>query len=282
MYNATKVSKQELIKERDEDLDILDPSHGDCIAEGDKDYYEYLERLWKETDIRKTKRAINAKFNKPMTWKEALKRFGAKGFVLVFLTGALGLTTVQILYRGNVSQEKRVELNKKANIDVLALFSVLGFLSGTILGGYLFKSSLRQSRESAVEDMYARLTLNLFNYAKTTNIELDKNMLKKYNPALAELVVTLLMANMDKADTEKLRAIAIDLQDKIASPLFGIEKYHAVLDEAMGIIKKALETNTELLNRIILAYKGCATSTIYIDNRMTNLIFIANSKQEQQ
>lgn len=268
-YGAYK--QQQRVKNMKDVQKILEKEHD--LLHPEEKRAQYIKNLKSKTDFDKTVSDNNKKIKRRMPLKEVLRNLAPLEWGLIIYCSLLG-GGITAIGTGMIYEEDHWNmgnLNQKHKTSAMVAWGVLGCLVCfcACVGG------TKQSDKNN-KDIYNRLSVYLFDYLKTIHPELDDSMLHKYNPGLADNITALLIANMDKADTKKLSAIADDLVSKIKSGKIDVKEYNARIDCAMGIIKKALDNNKKLYNSIVLAYKGWAISTFYLDaHSFTNYIYIA-------
>lgn len=253
---------------------ILDKEQG--LLHPEEKRLQYIKKLKSETDFDKTVSDNNKKIKPQVSLKKALRNILPwEWYVLIsasIICGLLGAAGTGIIY-----EEDRWylgNLNQSHKTNAMIAWGVLSCLVCfcACVGG------TEQSKKNN-KDIYNRLSLYLFDYLKTIHPELDHSMLYKYNPGLADNITALLIANMNEADAKKLSAIADDLVNVVKSEKIDANEYKATIDCAMGIIKKALDNNKQLYDSIVLAYKGWATSTFYLDPYgPTRYVYIAEKE----
>ncbi len=268
-YGAYK--QQQRVKNMKDVQKILEKEHDFLHPEEKR--AQYIKNLKSKTDFDKTVSDNNKKIKRRMPLKEVLRNLAPLEWGLIIYCSLLG-GGITAIGTGMIYEEDHWNmgnLNQKHKTSAMVAWGVLGCLVCfcACVGG------TKQSDKNN-KDIYNRLSVYLFDYLKTIHPELDDSMLHEYNPGLADNITALLIANMDKADTKKLSAIADDLVSKVKSGKIDVKEYNARIDCAMGIIKKALDNNKKLYNSIVLAYKGWAISTFYLDaHSFTNYIYIA-------
>lgn len=274
-YGAYK--QQQRVKNMKDVQKILEKEHD--LLHPEEKRAQYIKNLKSETDFDKTVSNNNKKIKCRIPLKKVLRNIlPREWYVLIsasIIAGLLGACGTGIIYEEE-HYRYGSHLNQNHKPNAMIAWGVLSCLIcfSVCIGG--FKLIDEADRRDRIKDIYNRLSVYLFDYLKTIHPELDDSMLHEYNPGLADNITALLIANMDKADTKKLSAIADDLVSKIKSGKIDVKEYNARIDCAMGIIKKALDNNKKLYNSIVLAYKGWAISTFYLDaHSFTNYIYIA-------
>lgn len=268
-YGAYK--QQQRAKNMKDVQKILEKEHD--LLHTEEKRAQYIKNLKSETDFDKTVSNNNKKIKHRMPLKDVLRNLAPLEWGVIICCSLLGggITAVGTRMIYEEDHWNMGNLNQKHKTSAMVAWGVLGCLVCfcACVGG------TKQSDKNN-KDIYNRLSVYLFDYLKTIHPELDDSMLHKYNPGLADNITALLIANMDKADTKKLSDIADDLVSKVKSGKIDVKEYNARIDCAMGIIKKALDNNKKLYSSIVLAYKGWATSTFYLDaHSFTNYIYIA-------
>ena len=98
--------------------------------------------------------------------------------------------------------------------------------------------------------------MRLFNGLKQEYPGFEYKNIAVYNPEMALMISTMLMANMNEADTTKIQSLAIALADKDKLEKDGLQEYESGINEAVNIVKKALETDQDLFYSILQIYNG--------------------------
>ena len=213
---------------------------------------KFLEKFFKNKNFLKIRRRNAAKFAEPLM--SILKKIKIDYVSISLLAIAFGGFSGVFAYAAQ-DDITPVENQKNKNVKI-ALSTLLGIFVGFVAGLATTVYSHRMIRKIDIERFYNRISMRLFNGLKQEYPGFEYKNIAVYNPEMALMISTMLMANMNEADTTKIQSLAIALADKDNLEKDGLQEYESGINEAVNIVKKALETDQDLFYSILQIYNG--------------------------
>ena len=191
-------------------------------------------------------------------FKSILKQFNAFDWILI---GGLALT-------GGVFANKTVQKHEpvqkievqKQNVNAAIIVAMCVILSAAVGFGAIFGIHNSKS-ETAVDDMYNRLSVRLFDSLREIYPDLDENMLKACNPEMARVIKALLVTNMSKSDVDKIHKKALILSEILMdlttkNNMGTLTRYNNKIKDIVSIIEHNMIRVPGLTESVLWVFRG--------------------------
>ena len=257
MRKRLYVSKKDINKatkklKRDNDLGM--PYHKTGVE--DKQREEFLKSLMSNTDFVPTYTANNKKFAEPV--REAARKFNAFEYIVI---AAFVVCGGGFAYLSGDSVAQKYQIIKQHKDLSLTLFTVIGAILGFGIGFAVSVGLYQEHKDSAVDGLYNRLSVRLFDSMREIHPDLDEKMLKSCNPEMARVIKALLIANMPEKDTREIQSYATRIFTQLRNITPGTKSNVLIecnndIKNMLSIIEFNLVTNQDLNNAILAVFRG--------------------------
>lgn len=260
--------EERLYKQFEKENNLMYPLRDGKTADVVRD--EFIKQLIASPDFVATYTANDELMQEPI--KKIIKSFKAPAYVMVAFIGLAfgGITT------GALAQDEHQKVDIKNNISGTDIAIItLNFLLGVLLGEFVAVSFKQVNQYSAIDSLYSRASIRLFNELKKYHPELKEDVLKSCNPEMARVIKALLIANMSEKDVMKIRDIAFNAaglnNHTKSNSVEELKDYNKEMKNALKIVERALLFDENLKNEVLNVYKGNVPVTFILNKEKQNI-----------
>lgn len=246
------------------DNDFGSPFHKSDVENAQRK--DFVSQLQKNKDFVPTHMANDRKFATPI--RDIIKNFKTFDYIVIALVGlACGMVSYQV---GKNINTKIESINQHRDLSAV-MFATFGLLAGLFLGGGTCISMAQENKDSAVESLYRRLSVRLFDLLHETSPDLDEKILRACNPEMSRVIKALLIANMSEKDTREIQSLATEIFASLRDMTPNNEKRILLecepkIKDILAIVEQNIITNQALHDAIIAVYRGNVPVKFVLNN----------------